>query len=109
MTKYLVLYRSTVSPADAMANATPEQADAGMEAWMNWAGRAGSALVDLGAPVAESVRLGDGDGAVTGFSILDAESADDLLTLLEEHPHLHMPGDSSIEALEFLPIPGAPD
>ena len=109
MTKYLVLYRSSLSQDDAMANATPEQAQAGMEAWMSWAGRAGSALVDLGAPVAESVRLGSGDGAVAGFSILDTESADELLTLLEDHPHLQMPGDSGIEALEFLPVPGAPE
>jgi hypothetical protein len=109
MTKYLVLYRSSVSPADAMANATPEQAQAGMDAWMSWAGRAGSALVDFGAPVAESMRLGSGEGAITGFSILDTETADELLTLLEEHPHLEMQGDSAIEALEFLPVPGAAD
>jgi hypothetical protein len=106
MTKYLVLYRSSVSADDAMANATPEQARAGMEAWMSWAGSAGSALVDLGAPVSETVKLGEGDGNVTGFSILETDSADELLTLLEAHPHLHMPGDSSIEALEFMPVPG---
>jgi hypothetical protein len=109
MTKYLLLYRSSVSADDAMANATPEQAQAGMEAWMNWAGRAGSALVDLGAPVAESAQVGRGDGAITGFSILETETTDELLTLLEEHPHLRTPGDSAIEALEFLPVPGAPD
>jgi hypothetical protein len=108
MTKYLVLYRSSLSAGEAMGNATPEQAQAGMEAWMNWAGGAGSALVDLGAPVSESVHVGSGGDNITGFSILDTETADDLLTLLEDHPHLHSPGDSSIEALEFLPISGAP-
>jgi hypothetical protein len=109
MTKYLVLYRSSVSAGDAMANTTPEQARAGMEAWMSWAGRAGSALVDLGAPVSESAQLGRGDGAIAGFSILETETVDELLTLLEEHPHLHVSGDNAIEALEFLPVPGAPD
>jgi hypothetical protein len=47
MTMYLVLYRSSTSARDSMANATPEQAQAGMDAWMAWAGRAGNSIVDL--------------------------------------------------------------
>src|SRR5262249_48508413 len=34
MTKFLVLYRSSVSAAEQMAAGTPEQAQAGMAAWM---------------------------------------------------------------------------
>jgi len=45
-----------------MANVTPEQAQAGMEAWRAWAAKAGPAIVDLGAAVS-------GDGDITGFSI----------------------------------------
>ena len=48
MTKYLLLYMSPVTPQDQMANATPEEGQAGMEAWNAWAGRAGSSLVDFG-------------------------------------------------------------
>ncbi len=51
MTKFMVLYRSALSARDQMASATPEQAKAGMEAWMAWAGKAGDAIVDLGAPL----------------------------------------------------------
>ena len=40
MPKFLVLYRSQVSAAAQMAEATPEQAQAGMEAWTAWAERA---------------------------------------------------------------------
>ena len=51
MTKYLLLYRAPVSAAEQMASSTPEAAEAGMEAWMAWGERAGSAVVDMGSPV----------------------------------------------------------
>jgi hypothetical protein len=38
MAKFMVLYRAPVSPQEQMASASPEQAQAGMEAWMAWAG-----------------------------------------------------------------------
>ena len=43
-----------------MAKATPEQAKAGMDPWMAWAGKAGKAVVDLGAPLAEGATVGEG-------------------------------------------------
>ena len=109
MTKFLVLYRSSVSAAEQMAGGTPEEAQAGMEAWMAWAQRAGGALVDLGSPVASVLAAGDGGSdprPVGGFSILQAESLDALTPLLKDHPHLDAP-DASIDVLEFLPIPGS--
>ena len=114
MTKYLLLYRSAVSPQDQIANASPEQAQAGMEAWMTWADRAGSAVVDLGAPVAASGSVGASSSAGTsenahvgGYAIMQADSADALKELLEDHPHLMLEG-SSIEVFEFLELPGMP-
>ena len=111
MTKFMVLYRSALSARDQMASATPEQAKAGMEAWMAWAGKAGDAIVDLGAPLEGAAQIGAGSTAggqaqITGYSILQAESTDALASILDAHPHLQMPG-SSIEILEFLPTPGA--
>ena len=110
MNKFLVMYRSSASAREQMANATPEQAKAGMEAWMTWAGKAGDAIVDLGAPLAPAAHVGSGSGdtdveQLSGFSILQSDSVDSLKALLDEHPHLGMPG-SSIEVLEYLPIPG---
>ena len=98
MSKFLVLYRSSTSAQEQMASATPEQAQAGMEAWQAWAAKAGSAIVDLGAPLA-------GEGDITGFSILEADSRGQLDGLLAEHPHRHMSG-ASIDAYEFLALPG---
>jgi hypothetical protein len=106
--KYLVLYRSTVSAAEQMEGASPEDAQAGMDAWMQWAGKVGDAMVDMGSPL-QSVGVvgGSGDGAhIGGFSILEAGSADDAKALVDGHPHLMSPGDPSVEVLEFLPLPG---
>jgi hypothetical protein len=97
--KFLVLYRSSVSAADQMAAATPEQAEAGMHAWMDWSERNRDAIVELGSPLG-------GDSDVSGYSIVQAESRDAAAELFEDHPHLRMPADSSIELLEFLPLPG---
>jgi len=58
MKKYIILYRSPVSAQDQMSKATPEQAKAGMDAWMAWAKRAGSAIVDMGSPTASKAHLG---------------------------------------------------
>jgi hypothetical protein len=98
MKKFLVLYLSSVPARQQMAGATPEQSKAGMEMWMAWAAKAGSAIVDLGAPVA-------GESKVTGFSILQAESLNAIQALLVEHPHRKAPG-ASIEVHEFLQLPG---
>ena len=111
MTRFLVLYRSSVSARNQMANATPEQAKAGMEAWMTWAAKAGDAIVDLGSPLAPAAHVGPASPGVdaeqlSGFSILQSESADALTKVLDGHPHLGMEG-SSIEVLEYLPIPGS--
>jgi hypothetical protein len=98
VSKFLLLYRSPISAREQMANATPEEAQAGMQAWQAWAESAGSAILDLGAPLV-------GEGDVTSFSILEADSRGSLDELLADHPHRHMPG-ASIDVLEFMAMPG---
>ena len=108
MTKYLLLYRSAVSAQDQMANATPEQAQAGMDAWMVWGGKAGSAITDMGSPTQTVATIGDGpatSGFVGGYSLMEAETTDALTALLDGHPHLMVPGNA-IEVCELLPMPG---
>jgi hypothetical protein len=97
--KFLVLYRSDEDAAARMAASTPEQQEAGMQLWMEWFGRAGSAIVDGGAP------LTGGDGAVSGYSIVQAESSEALADVLDGHPHTTH-GGGTIETYEFLPVPG---
>jgi hypothetical protein len=105
MTKFLVLYRATTTAAEQMASGTPEQAQAGMDAWMAWAQRAGDAVVDLGAPLAVVETAGDTGDPVGGFSILQADDAEARENVLDGHPHAAMGG--TIEVLEFLQMPGA--
>jgi YCII-related domain len=104
MTKYLVLYRSGMTASEQMASNTPEQAQAGMEAWMTWAGQAGDAIVDLGSPTAVVDPGGDSGDPIGGYSILQADSAEALAAVLEGHPHRATGG--TIETLEVLPTPG---
>jgi hypothetical protein len=104
MTKFLVLYRTDESAAEAMAAATPEQQQASMDAWMAWAGKAGPAIVDLGSPLAPAAHTTVSGNAVGGFSILQADSAEALEEVLEGHPHSAQGG--TIEVHECLPIPG---
>lgn len=111
MKRFLVLYESSVSAAEQMANATPEQAQAGMAAWMAWAGRAAQGIVDMGAPLIEpALFTGEqsrtaAQSPVAGYSILQADSIDALARLLEGHPHFQAPG-GAIRAFEVAQLPG---
>ena len=110
MAKFMVLYNSKMSAAEVMASATPEEARAGMDAWMAWAQRAGEAVVDLGVPLGSGNHIEGGEtitssNEAAGYSILQADSLDDVTTVLEDHPHVQVPGNT-IDVLEFLPMPG---
>ena len=52
---------------------TPEQRQAGMDAWMAWAGTAGEMITDLGAPL-QAVTSTEGK-QVTGFSVMTKPQA----------------------------------
>jgi len=57
MKKFIVLYLSPVSAREQIERATPEQMRAGMAEWMKWREKAGNAIVDLGAPLANGKQL----------------------------------------------------
>jgi hypothetical protein len=95
--RFLVLYRSSTPAREMMANATPEQAKAGMDAWTGWMQQAGDAIVEPGAPVGGGTQLADGSASeseshVTGYSIVRAESADDAAGPLSRAPAFHDAG-----------------
>jgi hypothetical protein len=111
MKKFLVLYKAPTTAFDQMKKATPEQQQAGMQAWMSWSQKAGGSIVDMGAPLGKSLRVTKGGGAspatndLGGYSILQGESKEALAASLKDHPHFMMP-DGSIEIVELMPIPG---
>jgi hypothetical protein len=111
MARFMVLYRSQTSAEEQMANADPAQAQAGMDAWMAWAKEAGEAVVDLGMPLGrgrhlEGSQVTPSDTDAAGYSILQADSLDEVAKLLERHPHLTMPLQNSIDVLPILAMPG---
>ena len=110
MKKFLVLYKASASAFEQAMKSTPEQQKAGMEAWMAWGKKAAGAIVDMGAPLGQALRVTPGGASPTkndlgGYSILQAESKEALAETLKGHPHFMM-GDSSIEITELLPMPG---
>ena len=108
MSKFMVLYRSSTSAREQMANATPEQMEAGMAGWRAWAEKVGYALTDLGSPLAHTTHVGPGTSSadgVAGYSVVEAGSTEEVESILFGHPHLAMPGNS-IEVLELIQMGG---
>jgi hypothetical protein len=112
MPKFLVLYQSSVPATEMMANVTPEQRQAGMEAWMEWAGKWGSAISDMGSPLGNCQQVSgqtvtSTSSPVTGYSIVEADSAAAAAKMFVGHPHFLTPAETSIDVLECLPMPGS--
>jgi hypothetical protein len=102
MTTYLLLYKADPSAVAAMPQPTPEQAEEMNKAWMDWAASAGDAVKDFGNPT-KAVSAG-ADDWVGGYSIIEADSADDVEALLTNHPHRAMGG--VIDVYEAMAVPG---
>lgn len=111
MKKYFVLYMAPVAEFQKlMEHSTPEQAKAGMDAWMKWADAHKADLVDLGQPLGKTKRVNtsgvsDTKTDIGGYSIVQAESHEEAAKLFEGHPHLEIPG-AYIDILEITQIPG---
>ena len=107
MKKFMILYLAPVS-AEAQMNVSPEEMKKGMEPWMAWYKKAGNAVVDMGAPLGNGVRL-DKEGKsksqtqINGYSIVQANDIEAVKLMLTGHPHFMMP-HSSIEIFEMMPM-----
>jgi len=110
---FLIIYHA---PMDAMAQTSemsPEQQAAGMALWQAWAEKVGSKLLDMGAPLMNGKRLAaqaeptPSTRDVSGYSVLSAEDWDDVMSLLEGHPHISgWHPEATIEIHESMPLPG---
>ena len=110
MARYVFIYHAPMTPAEATPP-TPEQMEAVMGAWNDWAGRVGEGLIDFGTPLAGGVRVtpegtSPSTREVAGYSILEADDFDAALALAQGHPHLSMPGGCEIEVHEAQAVPG---
>jgi hypothetical protein len=113
MKKFIITYNAPIDAAWKTAESTPEEMEEGMKAWMAWAQKCGDKLVDFGTPLGNGVSIGPGGSSVIseskiiGYSILQAESMDEVTVLLKDHPHLDWNAACEIEVHESLPVPGS--
>lgn len=117
MKKFLAVYVGTAGASekarwDEMGEGERDEIEArGMRAWMAWGEAQAGAIVDGGAPLGKTKRVGkdgiaDTANAMTGYVIVTAESHEAAARVFEGHPHFSVfPGDS-VEVMECLPIPG---
>lgn len=111
MKNYIVTYHAT---ADLMAQSqktTPEERAESMKAWRAWGEKAGENLVSFGQPLMGGLKVNQ-DGSTTpsarevvGYSILQANSMDEAVTILQGHPHLKWDDACDIEVHESMPMP----
>ena len=98
MKRYLYLY---------YGGRPPESAEAGkavMADWMAYFQKLGDRNGDGGAPLGPSKSVGGTTSAQpSGFSIINAESLDEAVSLTKGHPHLKAGG--TIQVCETMPIP----
>ncbi len=87
-----------------------EDMKASMEKWVAWGDKNKDAIVDFGTPLGNATNITN-EGAVknqtwtSGYSILQADSMEDVVEILKDHPHLEMP-QGGIQAYECMPTPG---
>jgi hypothetical protein len=110
MKKFLVLYMSPVSAEEQMQNANPEDMNKGMELWMKWFDTYKKEIVEQGQPTGNEMNvtktgISKPNTYIGGYSILQVEDADAVKSILSDHPHFMMEGNS-IEVLELMPMPG---
>jgi hypothetical protein len=108
--RYIVLYEAPLGVAERFAQATPEEAMAGIQLWVDWAQKLGAGLVDPGKPLGNAFRVTKSGATRTesntiGMSILQADSMDEALTMVKDHHHLHWAEDCEMVLLEEMPIP----
>ncbi len=103
MSTYLLVYQGHLDPT---RQPSPEEGEAIMKAWGDWIGKTGPALRDVGAPTGDRARVGSGEPlAITGYSVVEADSLDAAQALCEGHPFLQgAPTDFSIDVYQLEPI-----
>ena len=86
---------------------------AGMEAWGKWVDANRDSIVDMGAPLGRTKRVGpdgisDTRNELAAYTVVRAESHEAAAKLFVNHPHFTIFPGEAVEIMECLPIPGAP-
>jgi hypothetical protein len=110
MSRYVLLYSAPLAVSERFATASPEEAQLGLQAWVEWAEKLGPTLVDPGKPLGNgrtitSNGVSPSDTQVIGMSIIEADSMDHALSMVEDHHHLAWADGTAITVLEEMGIP----
>ncbi len=106
----MVLFKSTISAKEQMANATPEQMQTSMQEWMTWKDNLDASIgFEWGLPlqtIAEvtTSEVLEGNSPVSGYAIMQGDKQA-VTEILKSHPHLKRDG-ASIDVLEMISMPG---
>lgn len=116
MKKFMAVYIGTAAALEKFQEDFPDpqarkaREQAGMQAWFAWGDKQAKAIVDNGAPLGKTKRIG-ADGIrdirnnLAGYTIVQAKSHEAAARMFEKHPHFTLfPGDS-VEVMECLPLP----
>ncbi|MGB1031439.1 MAG: hypothetical protein ACPGWM_02435 [Flavobacteriales bacterium] len=108
MKKFLALYHSSAEAQKMMQTAAPEQQKAAMQKWLDWKMKNQKHIVDFGAPttpsqMANSTLNWQSTGStISGYSVFQASSEQELKTTFTDHPHLSWAEGASIELSELI-------
>jgi hypothetical protein len=110
MGRYIVIYRAPLGVVERLAQATRQEASEGVQLWVDRAQRIGPGLLDPGKPLGNAVEVtlsgrAPTDTDVIRMSILQADSMDGALAMVEGHHHLQRTEECEILVLEELSIP----
>ena len=98
MTNFVLVYTGGTIPE------SQEEQQAVMAAWGAWYGAMGASIVDGGNPFSGSKTVaanGVSDGsasspAATGYTVISADSMDDAVSKVENHPHIKHGGEVTV-------------
>jgi len=101
--RFLVTYHGSEMPHE------PEAIAEARDAFMDWATKRGSALVEPGDPISSfktmdqsGTRDGGADGAFNGWSVVEADDIDAALEMLQDHPFIGRGGQLQVgQPIEF--------
>jgi hypothetical protein len=110
MGKFLILFNAPEPMSEFMVRSTPEERQAGLEAWDMWREEAEKLVrFEFGAVVQafqriEQTGVANSPNQTSNYAFAEAASKDDLGNALHNHPHLQRKG-ASIDVLEVLSMP----
>lgn len=110
MAKFMILYKTSASAKDLMANSTPEEMKASMDEWTKWKENLDDSMsMEWGLPLqgvseVTATEIRDSQSPISGYATMEGEK-DAITEVLKTHPHLKR-SDASIEVLEMISMPG---